>query len=61
MDTPVLRGEPAAGTEIDGPVVFELPEATFVLPPRWTASVDRHGTIIARFLSRDMHDKGTTR
>jgi len=60
IETPVLRGEPAAGTETEGPIVFELPEATFVLPPRWTASVDEHGTIIARFLSRDIDDKGTT-
>ena len=36
VETPVLRGEPAAGTEAEGPVVFELPEATFVLPPGWT-------------------------
>jgi N-methylhydantoinase A len=45
--TPVLRGEPAAGTEATGPVVFELPEATLVLPPGWRAAVDRHGTIRA--------------
>ena len=47
LDTPILRGEPAAGTEAEGPVVFELPEATFVVPPRWTTRVDDHGTIIA--------------
>ena len=46
-DTPILRGEPAAGTEAEGPVVFELPEATFVVPPGWSTGVDRHGTIIA--------------
>ena len=49
IETPVLRGEPAAGTEAEGPVVFELPEATFVLPPGWHTSVDRHGTIVARW------------
>ncbi|HET7418551.1 MAG TPA: hydantoinase/oxoprolinase family protein [Solirubrobacterales bacterium] len=49
LETPVLRGEPTAGTETDGPVVFELPEATFVLPPGWRTSVDDHGTIIARW------------
>ncbi|MGN6200926.1 MAG: hydantoinase/oxoprolinase family protein [Solirubrobacterales bacterium] len=49
IETPVLRGEPAAGTEIDGPVVFELPEATFVLPPGWHTRVDDHGTIEARW------------
>jgi len=49
VETPVLRGEPAAGTEAEGPVVFELPEATLVLPPRWSAAVDDHGTIVARW------------
>ncbi|HEX6204427.1 MAG TPA: hydantoinase/oxoprolinase family protein [Solirubrobacterales bacterium] len=48
VETPVLRGEPGAGTEADGPVVFELPEATFVVPPGWTTRVDEHGTIVAR-------------
>jgi N-methylhydantoinase A len=60
METPVLRGEPAAGTEAHGPVVFELPEATFVLPPGWSAAVDQHGTIVARFLCPPYQDKGTT-
>jgi len=49
IETPVLRGEPTAGTEVPGPVVFELPEATFVVPPNWTTSVDEHGTIEARW------------
>jgi N-methylhydantoinase A len=44
---PVLRGEPGAGTEAEGPVVFELPEATFVVPPGWSARVDEAGTILA--------------
>jgi N-methylhydantoinase A len=43
----VLRGEPAAGTEASGPCVFELPEATLVLPPGWAAQVDEFGTIAA--------------
>jgi hypothetical protein len=42
-------------------VVFELPEATLVLPHHWSATVDDHGTIIARFLSEPMGEKGTTR
>ena len=61
IETPVLRGEPAAGTSRDGPVVFELPEATLVLPPGWRAEVDEAGTIVARFESDDMGPKGTTR
>ena len=48
IETPVLRGEPAAGGEAEGPVVFELPEATFVVPPGWATTVDDHGTIAAR-------------
>ncbi|MDX6623803.1 MAG: N-methylhydantoinase [Solirubrobacterales bacterium] len=49
IETPVLRGEPGADTEADGPVVFELPEATLVLPAGWSARVDDHGTIEARW------------
>jgi N-methylhydantoinase A/oxoprolinase/acetone carboxylase beta subunit len=47
VETPVLRGEPAAGAEVEGPVVFELPEATFVVPPGWSSKVDEAGTILA--------------
>ncbi|HWA54364.1 MAG TPA: hydantoinase/oxoprolinase family protein [Solirubrobacterales bacterium] len=47
VETPVLRGEPAAGTVVSGPVVFELPETTFVVPPEWAATVDEAGTIRA--------------
>jgi N-methylhydantoinase A len=47
-DTPVLRGEPVAGLTAAGPVVFELPDATFVVPPDWNADVDEAGTIHAR-------------
>jgi N-methylhydantoinase A len=47
LETPVLRGEPAAGVRTEGPVVFELPEATLVLPPGWRAEVDNAGTIKA--------------
>jgi hypothetical protein len=43
----VLRGEPAAGVRAWGPCVFELPEATLVLPPGWDAVVDEAGTIVA--------------
>jgi N-methylhydantoinase A len=47
LKTRILRGEPAAGTSAVGPVVFELPEATLVLPPGWAARVDEAGTIRA--------------
>jgi len=45
--TRILRGEPDAGFTAEGPCVFELPEATLVLPPGWAASVDDGGTITA--------------
>ncbi len=47
LETPVLRGEPAAATVAEGPVVFELPQSTLVIPPAWTATVDEAGTIVA--------------
>ena len=47
LQTRVLRGEPHAGLRAEGPCVFELPEATLVLPPGWAASVDEAGTIEA--------------
>jgi N-methylhydantoinase A len=47
MEAPVLRGEPPAGLTAEGPIVFELPETTFVVPPGWSAGVDKTGTIRA--------------
>jgi N-methylhydantoinase A len=47
IDTPVLRGDPESNRQATGPVIFELPEATLVLPPNWTAEVDEFGTIRA--------------
>jgi N-methylhydantoinase A len=47
VETQVLRGEPGAGLSAEGPCVFELPEATLVLPPGWSASVDEAGTVAA--------------
>ena len=43
----VVRGEPRAGTAIEGPAVLELPESTLVLPPGWSGEVDVHGTFVA--------------
>jgi N-methylhydantoinase A len=54
LDARVLRGEPPAGLTAKGPAIFELPEATLVLPPEWTAEVDEAGTIVAeRLATRD--------
>ncbi len=47
LESEVTRGEPPAGTTAAGPCVFELPEATLVLPPGWRAEVDEAGTIVA--------------
>jgi N-methylhydantoinase A len=47
VETPTLRGEPPAGHDAEGPVVFELPEATFAVPPGWRTQVDEAGTIVA--------------
>ncbi len=47
FETPVLHGEPGAGTQAEGPVIFELPESTLVIPPGGTAEVDDAGTIAA--------------
>jgi N-methylhydantoinase A len=56
-----LRGEPAAGCRAEGPVVFELPEATLVLPPGWRAEVDEAGTVRARFQARAPSGGGAER
>jgi N-methylhydantoinase A len=47
VEVEVLRGEPEAGLRTSGPCVFELAEATLVLPPGWEAEVDGHGTVAA--------------
>jgi N-methylhydantoinase A len=52
IEAEVLRGEPEAGTAANGPCVFELPEATLVLPRGWRAEVDARGTIRAERTER---------
>jgi N-methylhydantoinase A len=47
IEATVLRGEPEADTQAEGPCIFELPEATLVLPPGWRAEVDSRGTVVA--------------
>ena len=59
IEATILHGEPAAGVRAEGPVVFELPETTLVLPPGWTAEVDAAGTIVARFQSEEPPTTGT--
>ena len=45
LEFDVLRGAPPAGTQITGPAIVELPEATLVSPPGWSGDVDEAGTI----------------
>jgi N-methylhydantoinase A len=60
IDTPVLRGDPEAGRTATSPVVFELPEATLVLPPGWSARVDEFGSINATRSQGESGDPGRT-
>ncbi len=41
----VLSGEPEPGSEIEGPALVELPEATLAVPPGWAGEVLESGTI----------------
>jgi len=45
LEALVLRGEPAPGSELSGPALCALPEATLLIPPGWSGTVDAHGTI----------------
>jgi N-methylhydantoinase A len=40
----VVRGVPAA--RLDGPAIVELPEATAIVPPGWTAAPTEDGTLL---------------
>ncbi len=46
LELEVVRGAPSPGTEIAGPAVVELAEATLLVPPLWSGSVDEAGTIM---------------
>jgi N-methylhydantoinase A len=45
VESAVFRGEPAPGSEISGPALWALPEATLLVPPGWSGQVDAHGSI----------------
>jgi N-methylhydantoinase A len=45
VELEVLRGAPAPGTEVEGPAVVELPEATLLIPAAWAGEVDETGSI----------------
>jgi N-methylhydantoinase A len=46
LEASVLRGELAPGTEVHGPALCALPEATLLVPPGWSGAVDEHGTCV---------------
>jgi N-methylhydantoinase A len=46
IEATVIRGEPEEGARTEGPCIFELPEATLVVPPGWRGEVDGRGTIL---------------
>jgi N-methylhydantoinase A len=45
LEAAVLRGELAPGTVLSGPALCALPEATLLVPPRWSGEVDAQGTV----------------
>jgi N-methylhydantoinase A len=42
----VVFGEPAPGTRLEGPALCALAESTLLIPPRWSAAVDAHGSFL---------------
>jgi N-methylhydantoinase A len=40
----VVRGEPAPGTRLRGPALYALPDASLLVPPGWSGTVDAYGT-----------------
>lgn len=45
IDIEVVRGDPAPGTELEGPSIVELAEATLLVADGWSGGVDDTGTI----------------
>jgi N-methylhydantoinase A len=45
-DTTIFTGELGAGTELEGPAVWQGPEATLAVPEGWRGRVDDAGTVV---------------
>jgi len=45
LATSVLRGELAPGQRVQGPALCAMAEATLLVPPGWSGTADRHGTM----------------
>jgi N-methylhydantoinase A len=43
--TTILCGEPTPGSELEGPALCALGEATLLIPPGWSGHVDEQGTV----------------
>ena len=48
VETRLFRGEPPAGTVLEGPALCALAESTLLIPPGWGGAVDASGTIRLR-------------
>jgi N-methylhydantoinase A len=55
LQASVLRGELAPGTDVRGPALCALPEATLLVPPGWRGFVDEHGTRVLHDETRAAH------
>ena len=55
LQASVLRGELAPGTEVRGPALCALGEATLLVPPGWSGFVDEHGTCVLEDGTRERY------
>ncbi len=46
LDADLWRGELEPGTQLEGPALCALPEATLLVPPGWDGAVDKQGTVL---------------
>jgi N-methylhydantoinase A len=46
VEAEIFSGELGAGTRIEGPAIWQGPEATLAVPPGWAGEVDPTGTIV---------------
>jgi N-methylhydantoinase A len=56
VESSVYRGEPAPGRSVAGPALWALPEATLLVPPNWSGTVDAYGTVLLQRRERGSSD-----
>jgi N-methylhydantoinase A len=44
VEARIVRREPAPGTNLRGPALYSLGDASLLVPPGWSGTVDAHGT-----------------